>query len=78
MIMDIEGHEIIALEGMRELLQTHSIRDLIIEVHPDMIKDNGRDDKEILRILQAAQYCVEILTVEGRDITYHIHASRPY
>ncbi len=40
---DIEAHEIYALEGMKELLSKKAVKHLIIEVHPKILQQIGKD-----------------------------------
>ena len=46
--MDIEAHEIYALEGMKELLSKKPVKHLMIEVHPKFLHEIGSTDAEVI------------------------------
>ena len=73
LIMDIEAHEIYALEGMRELLSNKAVKHLVIEVHPKFLHEIGKMDTEVIQILEKSGYNVEIFNKES-EAAYHIHA----
>jgi FkbM family methyltransferase len=73
LIMDIEAHEIYALEGMRELLSNKAVKHLVIEVHPKFLHEIGKTDAEVIQILENSGYKVDIFNKESKA-AYHIHA----
>jgi FkbM family methyltransferase len=72
-MMDIEAHEIYALEGMKELLSKKAVKHLIIEVHPKFLQEIGRTDAEVIQILENSGYKVDKFHKES-EAAYHIHA----
>jgi FkbM family methyltransferase len=72
-MMDIEGHEIYALEGMKELLSKKAVKHLIIEVHLKILKEVGNTDAEVIQILKNSGYNVDKFHKESEGV-YHIHA----
>jgi FkbM family methyltransferase len=72
MMMDIEGHEIYALQGMKELLSKKAVKHLIIEVHPKNLQEIGRKDVEVIQILENSGYNVDKFHKES-EAAYHIH-----
>jgi FkbM family methyltransferase len=73
MIMDIEGHELYALKGMKKLLGNRTIKHLIIEVHPKLLQELNASDSEVLQLLTTNGYNVDKFHVES-DAAYHIYA----
>jgi FkbM family methyltransferase len=72
MIMDIEGNELFALEGMQQLLESKALSHLIIEVHPHMIPA-PYSDEDLLSLLEAHGYSFQKLSYNGRMV-YHLLA----
>jgi len=72
-MMDIEAHEIYALEGMKELLSKKAVKHLIIEIHPKILQEIGRSDAEVIQILKNSGYKVDLYHKES-EAAYHIHA----
>jgi hypothetical protein len=72
-MMDIEAHEIYALEGMKELLSKKAVKHLIIEVHPKFLQEIGKTDGEVIQILENNGYKVDKFHKES-EAAYHIHA----
>jgi FkbM family methyltransferase len=68
MKMDIEGHEPIALEGMREILQRfHPV--LIFEFHPAAIRQNAASDPErFLQALNEFGYRLAVIRQNGVEL----------
>lgn len=64
--MDIEGHEPVALEGMRQIIQKH--RPMIVsEFHPKLIRDFAkRDPQAYLQALVKLGYKLAVIDWEGR------------
>jgi hypothetical protein len=69
--MDIEAHEIYALEGMKELLSKKAVKDLIIEVHPKILHEIGKTDAEVIQIFENSNYKVHKFHKES-EAAYHI------
>jgi len=57
--MDVEGHELNILKGMPELLKAQP-RIWLIEVHPEYIRDLGGTHMELIEILKASGYRLDI------------------
>jgi hypothetical protein len=51
-MIDIEVHEIYALDGMKELLLRKAVTHLIIEVHPKILQERGKTDADIMPYLK--------------------------
>lgn len=67
MKMDIEGHEPIALEGMRETLRRFRPV-LIFEFHPAAIRQNaGGDPESFLRTLGNLGYRLAVIRLDGTE-----------
>ncbi|WP_394838047.1 FkbM family methyltransferase [Pendulispora rubella] len=54
--MDIEGAEGFALEGMRRGLASGRYRRIVLELHPDQLREHGQSAGDILRTLRDAGY----------------------
>jgi FkbM family methyltransferase len=74
LIMDIEGDEAVAVEGMQRLLKTHKVKDLVIEMHPEYMKRHNRTVEEIIDQVSVNGYSVNIMKDDNPD-TFHIHCS---
>jgi FkbM family methyltransferase len=72
-MMDIEAHEIYALEGMKELLSKKAVKHLIVEVHPKFLQEIGKTDGEVIQLLENSGYKVDKFHKES-EAAYHIHA----
>ena len=72
-MMDIEGHEIHALEGMKELLSKKAMKHLTIEIHPAILREIGISDAEVIQILARTCYKVDKFHKES-DAAYDIQA----
>ena len=80
LVMDIEGYEYLGLKGLQNSFSSGIIKNLICEIHPRMLKENGVSENNILDLLSTHGYKVIKLheTITTRlEPTYHIHASRP-
>jgi FkbM family methyltransferase len=56
MKMDIEGFEYEAILGSKEIFQAHRVRQLAIELHPNLIKKRGLEASKIFEFLSAMGY----------------------
>lgn len=74
LIMDIEGDEALAVEGMQRLLKSHKVEDLIIEMHPEYIKRHNHTPEEVINQFSVNSYSVSIIKDDNPD-TFHIHCS---
>jgi FkbM family methyltransferase len=77
LIMDIEGYEYFGLKGLQNSLSSKIIKNIICEIHPRMLKENGVPENDILEILSKYGYKVIQLqetTTSRLEPTYHIHA----
>jgi FkbM family methyltransferase len=54
--MDIEGGEAAAVAGMRDLLDAHAVRRLLLELHPAALAALGRGVEDVYRPLARAGY----------------------
>lgn len=71
--IDIEGAELMALRGGKELLSgTTKPRLLFMEVHPNFLKDMGSTDAELISLLK--EYGYKIISTSWRDNQYHVLA----
>ena len=62
LIMDIEGYEFFALKGLQNSLSAAIIQNLICEVHPKMLKENGISENDIQDLLSRCRYQVTQLS----------------
>lgn len=56
MKMDIEGAEALAVKGMSKCLAKRKIKHLLLELHPDLLLDQGFSVDAVIEILRAADY----------------------
>ena len=56
MKMDIEGAEGLAMEGSSELLESHRIKVLLLELHPGLLKTHGHSAQSVVDRLIASGY----------------------
>ena len=61
--LDVEGFEVHALRGMKQLLRHPNLRQLFIEVHFTLLEANGVTDgpRQIASILEAAGFKIDWL-----------------
>jgi len=65
--MDIEGAEILAIKGMRELLGSgQAPRAIFIEIHPAFLGMFGPSPNEVMMLVQSFGYRMEQM-VESHD-----------
>jgi hypothetical protein len=72
-MMDIEAHEIYALEGMKELPSKKAVKHLIIEVHPKILQEIAKTDAEVIQLLENSGYKVNKFHKESESV-HQIHA----
>lgn len=73
-IMDIEGYEYFALMGMQRSLSTGIIQNLICEIHPAMLKENGITEDDVMSFLSNCGYNITYLDKTVHYQPYRIHA----
>jgi FkbM family methyltransferase len=67
--MDIEGAEMLALQGMRELLtSSHAPRLVFVEIHPSFLEKFGSSAGECQRLFEEIGYVVEKSFVRSNQI----------
>jgi FkbM family methyltransferase len=54
--IDVEGAELRALHGMRELLARRAFSGILVEMHPAQIRELGGEPEDVPRLLQDAGY----------------------
>ncbi len=68
--MDIEGAEILALKGMKELLSANPPRAIFLELHPILLKHFHSSAAEVLSLLEDAGYRVKKESKRDQQIHY--------
>jgi FkbM family methyltransferase len=78
MIMDIEGYEYFALKGLENALRSHTVKNVICEIHPSILLEHGISKNDVLDLFHKYGYTVIDLQ---KSVTsprpYHIHAKIP-
>lgn len=74
LIIDIEGYEYFALKGLQASLSSQVIRNIICEIHPDMLAQNGVSSNDVLKILSDHRYEIAVFEKSTAFRPYHIHA----
>ena len=62
--MDVEGGEILIINGMNNILNSSLPLKLFIEIHPRFIKEYGSDVEEMLEILSRAGFSLKYLVMD--------------
>jgi len=75
MKIDIEGAEMMALKGMKQMLTAGSLRDLFMELHPSQLEQQGITIDDILEYLASFGYKPKGLS--RREEHYHYHFVAP-
>jgi FkbM family methyltransferase len=66
--LDIEGAEILALRGMRQLLgSTKAPRSLFVELHPDFLRGFGSSADECQRLIESFGYALRSFEVRRQQ-----------
>lgn len=65
--MDIQGHELSAIRGMRKTLEEYKPK-LYVELHPKLISDGDVDD--ILELLISMGYRVETINHRSQNASW--------
>jgi len=65
-IMDIEGAEYIALNGMKKLLSSNNKLQILIELHPQLIEKLGGHLLDILTLLKKSQFSLYTFTFRNK------------
>jgi FkbM family methyltransferase len=73
-IMDIEGYEYFAIKGLEASLSSGIVKNLICEIHPAMLKENGCSEADILDLLSKYKYKVMYNSKTSKLTPYHIYA----
>jgi len=68
--MDIEGSEYEAILGAKEVFQNKIIKNLALEIHPQQIRNQGKNPDEISKFLNRCGYKMQL--VEGIQV-YSVH-----
>jgi FkbM family methyltransferase len=76
LILDIEGYEYYALKGLGHSLSTGIIENLICEIHPKMLRENGLSDNHVIDFLSKFKYDMRYLDKKSDSIPYHIYAKK--
>jgi hypothetical protein len=75
--MDIEGAEILMLEGAQKTLSSFR-PDLILEVSPQNMAGIGKTSRDLLELLEAVGYRIHELRSDGTPgAQIHAHAVTP-
>jgi FkbM family methyltransferase len=78
LIMDIEGDEYYALKGLESSLSNRIVKNLICEVHPNILTQKGVQEQQILEYLSEKEYALTVLGKTGsKSRPYHIYAKAP-
>lgn len=73
MKIDIEGYEFELLKGAKESLKNKKIKNLIIEVHVNYLKEKGISEKQFYDYLREQGYVVNMIQDTSSNLK-HIHA----
>ncbi|RME57448.1 FkbM family methyltransferase [Candidatus Parcubacteria bacterium] len=67
--IDIEGAELIALQGMQNLLSERAVRAIFLEVHPLLLANMGGTPDGVLQLLKKAGF--SLVYQSARDVQQH-------
>jgi FkbM family methyltransferase len=75
LILDIEGYEFFALKGLQRSLSARTIKNVICEIHPMMLEENGISENDVPDLLRKYGYEVRRLVAKTANFKpYHIYA----
>jgi FkbM family methyltransferase len=74
LIMDIEGYEYFALKGLQNSLTSRIIKNIICEIHPKFLEENGVTESDIVKLLSTYDYTIITLQKLNGFKPYHIYA----
>jgi FkbM family methyltransferase len=75
LIMDIEGNEYFAIEGLQNTLRKGILKHLICEIHTEILKENwGISGSDIMNLLSEYEYRTTTLDKNVDPNHYHIYA----
>ena len=77
LIMDIEGYEYFALKGLGNSLRSHSVKNVICEIHPSILMEHGISNNDVLDLFDEYGYSIIHLQKSATSHPYHIHAKIP-
>jgi FkbM family methyltransferase len=67
--MDIEGAEMLALQGMKQLLRSAKVpRTIFIEIHPDFLPAFGSSAEDVVVFLKSYGYCEDYRKKRGNQV----------
>jgi FkbM family methyltransferase len=72
--IDVEGAEMEVLEGLRPLLESKQIREILIEVHPESLKASGAGADAVERMLLPLGYKRVWSQHRGEEVHEHYQA----
>lgn len=65
--IDVEGHEMVVLEGAKSILKNKNVK-LLIEFNPKTLKKAGKKPEELLSKLRAFNFDIFLINDKGRQI----------
>jgi FkbM family methyltransferase len=66
--LDVEGAEVVALNGMRATIERCESVDLFAEVNPDALEQGSTTSEELIRTLQDLRFSVFVIDEAGRAL----------
>jgi FkbM family methyltransferase len=69
-MVDIEGHELFALQGARKMLEEKRLKNILIEVHPKFLMHNNQSAGELVSYLESYGYTVRKIHAESPTVHY--------
>lgn len=72
--IDVEGAEVLVIRGMQRLLAERAIRHVFIEVHHDLLAEQGLNKESLDQLILTHGY--HIAAESKRDAETHIHYAR--
>jgi len=68
--IDVEGYEMNVLLGMEKTLKSNSVRNLFIEIHPNLLEKAGYSEEKLVKWLEDHGYKVTWKMIRGGEIHY--------